>query len=91
MSTSPSYLQSQSDGRVRNYRDWGLPLGRRFRALKLWFVMRSFGREGLAEAIRSHVCLAQELASWVDADSRFERTAPNPFSVVCFRYKGTAD
>jgi aromatic-L-amino-acid decarboxylase len=85
----PEYLRTADDPRAVNLMDYGVPLGRRFRALKLWFVMRSFGREGLAEAIRGHVCLAQELAAWVDADPRFERTAPNPFSVVCFRYKGS--
>jgi aromatic-L-amino-acid decarboxylase len=71
--------------------DYGVPLGRRFRALKLWFVMRYFGRERLAETIRSQIAWAQELAAAVDADPQFERTAPSPFSVVCFRYKGTDD
>jgi len=85
----PEYLRTAGDPRAVNLMDYGVPLGRRFRALKLWFVMRSFGREGLAAAIREHVRLAQELARWVDADERFERTAPAPFSVVCFRYKGT--
>jgi aromatic-L-amino-acid decarboxylase len=72
-----------------NLMDYGVPLGHRFRALKLWFVMRSYGREGLAEILREHVRLAQELAAAVDADPRFERTAPSRFSVVCFRYKGS--
>jgi aromatic-L-amino-acid decarboxylase len=72
-----------------NLMDYGVPLGRRFRALKLWFVLRSFGREGLAELIRGHVRMAQDLAREVDADPSFERTAPSPFSVVCFRYKGS--
>ncbi|HWD00331.1 MAG TPA: pyridoxal-dependent decarboxylase [Candidatus Sulfopaludibacter sp.] len=85
----PAYLQTTEDPRAVNLMDYGVPLGRRFRALKLWFVMRSFGREGLAAVIREHVRLAQELAGQVDADDRFERTAPTPFSVVCFRYKGT--
>ena len=71
--------------------DYGVPLGRRFRALKLWFILRSFGREGLAAVIREHVRLAREFASWVDADPRFERVAPVNFSVVNFRYKGTDD
>jgi aromatic-L-amino-acid/L-tryptophan decarboxylase len=85
----PEYLQTKADPRAINLMDYGVPLGRRFRALKLWFVMRSFGREGLADVIREHVRLAQDLARAVDADPRFERTAPSPFSVVCFRYKGT--
>ena len=85
----PEYLQTAGDPRAVNLMDYGVPLGRRFRALKLWFVLRSFGREGLAAIIREHVRLAQELALWVDADERFERTAPSPFSVVCFRFKGS--
>ncbi|HLY16285.1 MAG TPA: pyridoxal-dependent decarboxylase [Bryobacteraceae bacterium] len=87
----PEYLRTAQDGRAVNYMDYGVPLGRRFRALKLWFVMRYFGREKLAEMIRRHIAAAQELAAAVDADPRFERTAPAPFSVVCFRYKGTDD
>ena len=71
--------------------DYGVPLGRRFRALKLWFTMRYFGREGLANMLREHVRLAQDLAREIDADPRFERVAPTPFSVVCLRYKGTDD
>jgi hypothetical protein len=64
--------------------DYGVPLGRRFRALKLWFTMRYFGREGLANMLREHVRLAQELVREIDADPRFERIAPAPFSVVCW-------
>jgi aromatic-L-amino-acid decarboxylase len=85
----PEYLETAQDPRAVNLMDYGVPLGRRFRALKLWFVLRSYGREGLAEMIRGHVALAQELARQVDADSLVERTAPSPFSVVCFRYQGT--
>jgi aromatic-L-amino-acid decarboxylase len=69
--------------------DYGVPLGHRFRALKLWFVLRYYGREGLAGLIRSHIAWAQELAAQIDAHANFERTAPTPFSTVCFRYKGT--
>ena len=87
----PEYLRTAQDGRALNYMDYGVPLGRRFRALKLWFVMRYFGREKLAEMIRTQIGWAQELAAAIDADPRFERTAPAPFSVVCFRYKGTDD
>jgi aromatic-L-amino-acid decarboxylase len=85
----PEYLETDADPRAVNLMDYGVPLGRRFRALKLWFVLRSYGREGLAAMIRNHVALAQELARQVDADPSFERTAPAPFSVVCFRYRGT--
>lgn len=87
----PEYLRTQEDPRAINLMDYGVPLGRRFRALKLWFIMRSFGREGLAEMVRSHVRMAQDLAREIAADPRFEITAPHPFSVVCFRYRGTDD
>lgn len=87
----PEYLESTPDPRAVNLMDYGVPLGRRFRALKLWFVLRSYGREGLAAAIRQHVALAREFGSLVDADTRFERTAPAPFSVVNFRYRGSDD
>jgi aromatic-L-amino-acid decarboxylase len=85
----PEYLRTAEDSRAVNYMDYGIPLGRRFRALKLWFVMRYYGREKLAEIIRSQIAWARELAAAVDVDPRFERAAPSPFSVVCFRYKGT--
>src|SRR5450755_4100797 len=87
----PEYLRTAEDGRAVNYMNYGVPLGRRFRALKLWFVMRYYGREKMADAIRAQIGWAQELAAAVDADPRFERAAPSPFSVVCFRYKGTDD
>ena len=87
----PEYLRTAEDGRAVNYMDYGVPLGRRFRALKLWFVMRYFGREKLADMIRQQIAWAQDLAAAVDADPHFERTAPSPLSVVCFRYKGTDD
>lgn len=82
----PEYLTT-TDGDVRNYMDYGLQLGRRFRALKLWFVLRSFGAEGLRERLREHVALAQLFASWVEAAPGWELLAPHPFSVVCFRYR----
>ena len=87
----PEYLRTAQDGRAVNYMDYGVPLGRRFRALKLWFVMRYFGREKMADMIRSQIAWAHELAAAVDADALFERIAPSPLSVVCFRYKGTDD
>jgi aromatic-L-amino-acid decarboxylase len=87
----PEYLRSGGDARELNYMDYGIPLGRRFRALKLWYVMRYFGRAGLSAALRAHIAWAQELAQWVDADPRFERVAPAPLSVVCFRYRGSDD
>ena len=86
-SLTPEYLRTVHDEQVVNYRDWGIQLGRRFRALKLWFVIRSYGIEGLRAIIRRHVSLAQELAGWVDAAPDFERMAPVPFGLVCFRYR----
>ena len=84
---TPEYLRTAHDAEVVNYRDWGIQLGRRFRALKLWFVIRSYGVEGLRAIIRRHVGLAAELAEWVDASPDFERVAPVPFGLVCFRYR----
>jgi aromatic-L-amino-acid decarboxylase len=79
------YLRTGQDEAVRNYMDYGVQLGRRFRALKLWMVIRYFGRAGLVARIREHIRLAQQFAEWVDADPDFERLAPVPFSTVCFR------
>lgn len=81
----PEYLRTPEES-VRNYMDYGLQLGRRFRALKLWFVLRYFGAEGLREHLRGHVALAAEFAGWVRAQPDWEILAPHPFSVVCFRY-----
>lgn len=83
----PEYLKTRSRGRVNDYRDWGIPLGRRFRALKLWFVIRSFGINGLQEKIRYHVSLAQKLHKIIENDTSFEIMAPVPLNTVCFRYK----
>jgi aromatic-L-amino-acid decarboxylase len=88
-SLTPEYLKTQEDPRAHNLMDYGVPLGHRFRALKLWFVMRYFGRERIQQMLRSHIQWAQQFAALVDADPRFERVAPVPFSVICFRYKGT--
>jgi aromatic-L-amino-acid/L-tryptophan decarboxylase len=79
------YLQTTDPSIVKNLMDTGIQLGRRFRALKLWMVMRHFGASGLRERLAEHVRLARLFASWVDATSEFERLAPVPFSVVCFR------
>jgi aromatic-L-amino-acid/L-tryptophan decarboxylase len=84
---SPEYLRTRYDAEVVNYRDWGIQLGRRFRALKLWFVLRSYGVEGLRTMIRGHVALARELAGWVSRHPDFELVAPVPFGLVCFRYR----
>ena len=81
----PEYLRTSVDGEIRNYMDWGVSLGRRFRALKLWMVLRTFGSEGIAERLREHIRLAQQFAAWVDEHPEFERLAPTPLSVVCFR------
>jgi len=88
-SLTPEYLKTQQDPRAHNLMDYGVPLGHRFRALKLWFVMRYFGRERIEAMLRAHLEWARRFAALVDAHSRFERVAPVPFSVVCFRYKGS--
>lgn len=82
----PEYLKTPEDQRVKNYRDWGIPLGRRFRALKLWFVMRSFGIKGLQEKIRNHIELAQGLKNEIDQHKHFELLAPVPLNTICFRF-----
>jgi aromatic-L-amino-acid/L-tryptophan decarboxylase len=82
----PEYLRTTTTGKVNDYRDWGVQLGRRFRALKLWFVIRNFGVEGLQEKIRLHIGLGQHFAQLVENHPEFEILAPHPFSVVCFRY-----
>lgn len=84
--TSPDYLKTRHDADVVNYRDWGIPLGRRFRALKLWFVLRSYGAEALRDMMRRHIALGHELARWVDDDPEFERLAPAPLALVCLRH-----
>ena len=87
LSVLPEFLRNAAteSGTVLDYRDWQVPLGRRFRALKLWAVLRWYGAEGLREHIRGHVALAAEFAGWVRADPRFEVVAPHPFALVCFR------
>jgi aromatic-L-amino-acid decarboxylase len=85
----PEYLRNQAtaSGAVIDYRDWHIPLGRRFRALKLWFVIRHYGVEGLRAQVRRHVELAQMFTSWVREDPRFELAAPAPLNLVCFRHR----
>ncbi len=88
----PEYLRT-AEGEsqaVRDYMDYGVQLGRRFRALKLWMVIRAFGVSGLRERIREHIRIGQQFASWVDADPDFERLAPAPFSATCFRFRPKA-
>lgn len=81
----PDYLTT-AEGDVNNYMDWGVQLGRRFRSLKLWFVIRSFGIEGIISHLREHCRLARKLADWISQEKDYELLAPVPFSVVCFRY-----
>jgi aromatic-L-amino-acid decarboxylase len=93
LSILPEYLRNSAteSGQVIDYRDWQVPLGRRFRALKLWAVIRWYGADGLREYIRGHVALAQEFASWVQADDRFELVAPHPLALVTFRLRAGDD
>ena len=85
----PEYLKTSQDAQVVNLMDYGVPLGRRFRALKLWFIMRHYGREGVCATLRNHIAWARELAAAVEAEPEFEVCAPVPLSVVCFRYRGS--
>ncbi len=89
LSVLPEYLRNKAteSGAVIDYRDWQVPLGRRFRALKLWFVIRHYGVEGLQHHVREHVRLAQRFADWVRDDPRFELAAPAPLNLVCFRLR----
>ncbi len=91
LSVLPEYLRNQASqsGAVIDYRDWHVPLGRRFRALKLWLVIRHYGVSGLRAQIREHIALAQEFARWVEDDEHFDLMAPVPLSLVCFRHVGT--
>lgn len=90
LSILPEYLKNQAteSGAVIDYRDWHIPLGRRFRALKLWFVIRHYGVEGLQYHVREHVRMAQEFAQWVGESQAFEIAAPAPLNLVCFRHRG---
>jgi aromatic-L-amino-acid decarboxylase len=85
-SLTPEYLKTAEEGDARNLMDYGVALGRRFRSLKLWFVMRYFGAEGMRERIRHHIGMAKEVASWIDSEPQWERLAPVPFSTVVFRF-----
>jgi aromatic-L-amino-acid decarboxylase len=87
----PEYLKTGVDAKVKNYRDWGIQLGRRFRALKLWFVVRSYGVEGLQAMVREHIRLAGLVKDWVEADARFELLAPVDLGLVCFRLNDGRD
>jgi aromatic-L-amino-acid decarboxylase len=87
----PEYLKTGEDPRAVNLMDYGVQLGRRFRALKLWFVMRNLGHEGVCRIIRSHIGYAQKLADLIRAHPDFEVAAPTPFSLICFRYRGSDD
>jgi aromatic-L-amino-acid decarboxylase len=82
----PEYLRTNEAAPVKNLMDTGIQLGRKFRALKLWAVLRYFGADGIRARLQAHIALAREFASWVDAADGWERLAPVPFSVVCFRH-----
>ena len=93
LSVLPEYLKNKAteSGAVIDYRDWHIPMGRRFRSLKLWFVIRHYGIEGLQYLVRKHVQMAQNFKQWVEAEPRFEIVAPVPLNLVCFRHKGGDD
>jgi aromatic-L-amino-acid decarboxylase len=90
LSILPEYLRNKAteSGAVIDYRDWHIQLGRRFRSLKLWFVIRHYGVEGLRHHVRRHVQLAQDFAAWVRADDRFELAVEPPLNLVLFRHRG---
>lgn len=83
----PEYLKTRTRGQVNDYRDWGVPLGRRFRALKLWCVIRMYGIEGLRKMVRSHISIAGKLAEMISREPGFELLTPVTLNTVCFRYK----
>ena len=87
LSLVPEYLRSREHSRSVNYMEYAIPLGRRFRALKLWYVLRSLGSERIADTLREHIRIANLLAGWVDASPDFERMAPTDFSLVCLRFR----
>jgi len=87
LAIDPEYLKTAADPRVRNYRDWGIPLGRRFRALKLWWVLRSFGAEGIRERLRHALDLASRVRANVEAATDLELAAPQQHGLVCFRHR----
>ena len=93
LSVLPEYLRNKAteSGAVIDYRDWQVPLGRRFRALKLWFVIRHYGVEGLQHHVRRHVQLAQEFAQWIKASADFQLAAPAPLNLICFAHRAGDD
>jgi aromatic-L-amino-acid decarboxylase len=93
LSVLPEYLKNKAteSGAVIDYRDWQVPLGRRFRALKLWFVIRHYGVEGLRHHVREHVRIARELAGWIKDDPRFKLAVRPPLNLVCFRHRDGDD
>ena len=86
---TPAYLKTSEQAGAVNFSEYSLALGRRFRSLKLWFVLRHFGREGIAQVLREHIGMARELSARITRDARFELAAPTLFSLVCFRYRGS--
>jgi len=90
LSLVPEYLRVRKEGEAHDYHEYGIQLGRRFRALKLWFQLRYFGTDGMAARIREHVRLARQLAGWIDAEPDWQRLAPAPLSTVCFRHRPAA-
>ncbi len=90
LAINPEYLKTARDDQVNNYRDWGIQLGRRFRALKLWFVIRDYGVEGLQKLIKKHIELAEDFADWIQRQKDFELLAPLTTSLVCFRWNNNS-
>ena len=93
LTVMPEYLRNEASegGEAIDYRDWQIPLGRRFRAMKLWFVIRSYGVSGLQAFVRHHIALAEEFEAWIEADPAFELAIPRSLNLVCFRKRGDDD
>jgi len=85
----PEYIKTNVTGMVHNYNEYGVQMGRRFRALKLWILIRYFGVEGIRARIRNHIAMAQQFKGWIESEQDWELMAPVPFSTVCFRYRPT--
>jgi aromatic-L-amino-acid decarboxylase len=91
MSISPSYLQTSQGDKVNDYRDWGIPLGRRFRALKLWMTMQLLGTDALKNKLNHHITLTKEVEEWIQNDSRLELAYQRSFNILTFRIKKELD
>ena len=89
LNTDPQYLRHDNEGKIPDYRHWQIPLGRRFRSLKIWFTLRLYGKSGLQQQVRNHIQCAKDFESFIRSDNDFEVVAPVVLGIVCFRLKGS--